>query len=159
MYLGQMEQDQRSGIGTLALPGFASNNLLIFEGEWKNDYPNGAGIQKVLDLSYLDEGRNIWMSTSGNYENGYADGEMKIKFYEEADSGIISLRTAVYRSSIGYMERYDGDVDTGNVDSRYYVAAVFDDGEFLLQHFGHVDAVAGVGLRECHLAFSWEKGR
>ncbi len=159
VYLGQMDQDQRSGTGTLALTGFASNNLLIFEGEWKNDYPNGEGVQKVLDLSYLEDGRNVWMSTSGKYENGYADGEMKIKFYEEADSGIMPLRTAIYRSSIGYMERYDGDVDTGSIDSRYYVAAVFDDGEFLLQHFGHVDAVAGVGLRECHLAFNWEKGK
>ncbi len=159
VYLGQMDQAQRSGNGMLVLLGFASNNLLTFEGEWKDDYPNGAGVQKVLDLSYLGDGRKIWLSTSGNYENGYADGEMKIMCYEEVDSDITPLRTAAYRSSIGYMERYEGNVDIGNIDSRYYVAAVFDDGEFMLQHFGHVDAVAGLGLRECHLAFSWEVGR
>lgn len=159
MYLGQMNKDQRSGNGMLVMQGFVSNNLLVFEGEWKDDYPNGAGVQKVLDLSYLENGREIWMSISGNYENGYTDGEMNIMFYEETDPDIIPLRTAVYRSSIGYVERYNGDADTGNIDSRFYVSAVFNNGEFLLQHFGHVDAAAGLGLRECHLAFNWEDGR
>ncbi len=70
MYLGQMDQAQRSGNGMLLLLGFACNYLLTFEGEWKDDYPNGAGVQKVLDLSYLGDGRKIWLSTSGNYENG-----------------------------------------------------------------------------------------
>lgn len=32
------------------------------------------------------------------------------------------------------------------MDSRYYVVATFDDGEFMPQHFGYVDAVVGLGV-------------
>lgn len=30
----------------------------------------------MIDLSYLEDEKQIWMSIVGSYENGYADGRM-----------------------------------------------------------------------------------
>lgn len=151
VYLGQMEQDKRSGEGMLVLLGQNYDNIILFQGEWSDDLPNGFGEQRVILLSQSETDREIWMSIKGNYINGYSDGEMTLMTYEKTDFEMVPFRSVNYVSDMGYIEQVDGTSYGG-----MYVAGTFTNGEPFATHYGHIDSVAGLGLGDCYLNFDEE---
>lgn len=161
VYLGEMKGTVRSGQGTLVLLGNNYDNVIVFQGEWREDLPNGAGTQKAIILSYLEKNnRQIWMSIDGNYRNGYLDGKMSMQEYEMVGTDKKVFRSLVLHSDMGYLEPLNAADRTPRTESAraagYYLAGIWDNGETQFIHYGHIEAVEGLGLGECFLMFSKE---
>lgn len=151
IYLGEMEQDQRSGQGELVLLSKEYINIVIYSGEWSNDLPNGEGIQKAVILPYLREGREIWLSMEGNHINGYSDGKLFVQEYETVGIEKKVFRSITYQSDMGYLEPLKEYGDRGNI------IGIWDTGEVQYSpHYNHIDSVAGLGLSECYFQFDKE---
>lgn len=150
IYLGEMEQDKRSGQGKLIQIGITYYNIIIFDGTWSDDLPNGIGTQKAVILPYLREGRQIWMDREGNYTNGYADGEFFAQMYEVVGGQKEVLRSTTWKSTMGYLEPMEG------YEKDEYIIAIWDTGEQQHMHLNHIEAVSGLGYSECYFYFDTE---
>ena len=74
VYLGEMENGQRSGFGSWY--GEYDSGSELFYGSWSDDYPNGTGT--YLEKTQEEDGflRN---ERQGNYKDGYEDGTINWK--------------------------------------------------------------------------------
>ena len=147
-----MEYNERNGQGKLVLLSNSYYNIIVYDGHWNNDMPNGPGSQKAVIIPYLREGRQIWLSMEGNYINGYSDGELFVQEYELTDTDKRIFRSITYKSNMGYLESepLDGYEDISFI-------GIWDTGEYLFSpHYNHIDSVEGLGLSECYFYFDKE---
>lgn len=87
VYSGDWCHGQRSGVGKYTSDSLANNTIIVYEGEWKNDRPNGSGIRKeskpdvefytiskgLFKDNVFTSGHTILQTTSGilfEYQNG-----------------------------------------------------------------------------------------
>ena len=156
VYLGEMEQDERCGQGKLVMLSQLYNNIIIYDGIWNNDLPNGRGIQRAVIIPYLKEGRQIWLSIEGNYINGYSDGELFTQEYEVTGTEKKVIRFTTFKSTMGYLEPLKGYEIPEEYEYAGNVIGIWNTGEFQFSHDNHIDSVAGLGLSECYFNFNME---
>lgn len=150
IYLGEIDYNKRSGHGKLVLLSKEYHNLIIFNGEWQNDMPNGMGVQEAVIVPYLKENRQIWISMEGNYTNGYSDGDLFVQVFELTDTEKRIFRSVTYNSNMGYLEpmqEYEGEDIIG----------IWNTGQIQYSpHYNHIESVAGLGLSDCYFYFDEE---
>lgn len=86
-YYGNMEEGQRSGYGIWASYRYNWGVGDFFQGEWKDDYPNGMGTYSWI---FLDD--NTSKIIEGNYKDGYEDGDMVEVYTDSSGKDMISHR-------------------------------------------------------------------
>lgn len=139
-YYGDFENNVRSGHGVLFRASYAESSSIgsfIFEGEWKDDAPNGEG--SATSNYYKDRISGSDFVTkviSGNYTNGREDGKMTLKGSTKSGGN----QTFTYTASGGIAEKFNND-DTG-IEGNYIIAQNKDKSQSLTSD-GSVRGVEG----------------
>lgn len=96
VYLGEMENGQRSGFGSWY--GEYDSGSELFYGSWFDDYPNGTGT--YLEKTQGEDGflRN---ERQGNYQDGYEDGTINWKDTCPVYNGALVNSTGTYDAERG----------------------------------------------------------
>lgn len=119
-YYGDFENNMRSGHGIYMRASYSESSSIgsfIFEGEWKDDEPNGEG--KATSNYYQDRisGADfITKEISGNYTNGREDGKMTLKGRTKSGGS----QTFSYTSTGGIADKSSND-DSG-MEGQYIIA-------------------------------------
>lgn len=71
-YYGTMEDGKRSGYGIWSAYDYADQSSTYFEGEWSEDYPNGAGKSWLMDISNPED----LFYKEGTWVNGLENGRI-----------------------------------------------------------------------------------
>lgn len=119
VYYGEYKNGLRSGHGVwlrgirlddetgLVKNGDSKRQVTYYDGAWENDKPNGYGENYVI---YPNEG-GLVAKRSGNYTNGYEDGEMTVSFDDHiapyvAKMGVRELNGKKYKPKEGPAQYY-----------------------------------------------------
>lgn len=104
-YCGEYKDGKRSGDGIYYLLTDIDNNTYdIFEGEWENDKPNGAGT--LTTYNELSDGELITTSISGTYTDGCEDGDFTATLTSDAGYTITGDWTASMGAAEDIREQY-----------------------------------------------------
>lgn len=139
-YYGDFENNVRSGHGVLMRASYAESSSIgsfIFEGEWKDDEPNGEGT--ATSNYYKDRisaSDFVSKEISGNYTNGREDGKMTLK--GRTKSGASQVFT--YTATGGIADKSSND-DSG-MDGQYIIAQTKDKSQSLTSD-GSIRGVEG----------------
>lgn len=139
-YYGDFSEDIRSGQGILMRANYSESSSIgsfIFDGQWKDDAPNGIGI--ATSNYYKDRISATDFTTkeiTGNYTNGLEDGEMTLKGTTKGGA----TRSFTYKTSAGVAEK-SSDEDSGVAGQ--YIIAKASDGSVNLTSDGSVRGVEG----------------
>ena len=139
-YFGDFSQNERSGHGIYMRASYSESSSIgsfIFEGEWKNDAPNGEG---VATSNYYNDRISasdfITKEISGNYLDGREDGTMKLKGKTKAGG----TQSFTYKATGGIADKSSND-DSG-VSGQYIIAQNGDKSQSLTSD-GSVRGVEG----------------
>ena len=139
-YYGDFENNVRSGQGVLMRASYAESSSIgsfIFEGEWKDDAPNGKGT--ATSNYYKDRisaSDFVTKEISGNYTDGREDGTMTLK--GRTKSGV--SQTFTYKATGGIAEKSSSE-DSG-VEGQYIIAQTKDKSQSLTSD-GSIRGVEG----------------
>lgn len=119
-YYGEFKDDVRSGHGILMRASYSESSSIgsfIFEGEWADDAPNGQGSATSNyykdRISASDFAQKV---ISGNYTNGYEDGDMTLVGTSKGGG----KNTFTYKSVDGVAQKSSNE-DSG-VKGQYIIA-------------------------------------
>ena len=139
-YYGEFADDLRSGHGVWMRAVYADASAIgsfIFEGEWSNDAPNGAG--SATSNYYKDKISSdafIKQVVAGNYSNGLEEGTMNLSGTTKSGKGV----TYNYKCTAGVAAKSSND-DSG-VKGQYIIAKS-SDGTTNLTSDGSIRGVEG----------------
>lgn len=139
-YFGEFANNVRSGHGVYFRASYAESSSIgsfIFEGEWKDDAPNGEGV--ATSNYYKDRisaSDFVKKEISGNYLNGREDGTMKLKGTTKAGGS----QSFTYKATGGIADKSSNE-DSG-VDGQYIIAQNGDKSQSLTSD-GSVRGVEG----------------
>jgi len=108
IYYGQMQQGKRWGEGIWCFEG--NGKARCFDGQWRDDKPNGAGVVRTYqDLEKLEQAEGKTYSHSsvytGNFTDGVYDGAFNIVWY--MNTGKVHEWDATYLG--GALQAIDGE--------------------------------------------------
>ncbi len=106
-YYGNFKNGKRDGYGITFVKS-ASTSFKAFEGEWKEDAPNGFGVMYESDKYDYTSLAKCLIVTYGDYKNGLQDKEMTIlaALNEHPDT----FFTTTYEASEGVVPYLEGDL-------------------------------------------------
>lgn len=85
VYVGEMEDGKRVGEGSFYLEHFGHGlNVMWFKGTWKEDYPNGEGINK----NYISYDGGAVETRQGEYIDGYENGTRTISMARSGEADV-----------------------------------------------------------------------
>ncbi|MBO4267086.1 MAG: tetratricopeptide repeat protein [Lachnospiraceae bacterium] len=128
-YYGQFHEDQRSGKGVMIRANYSESSSIgsfIYDGEWSNDKPNGAGTAKSnYYKDRISASDFASKEIKGNYTDGLEDGEMTLVGVTRSGA----KRTFKYRAENGVAEKSSN--DSSGVKGQYIIAQTEDKSESL----------------------------
>lgn len=139
-YYGEFHDNVRSGQGFIMRAAYADSSSIgsfIYDGEWADDKPNGAG--KAISNYYRDRisaSDFVTKEIAGNYSDGLEDGEMTLT--GKTKSG--AQRVFKYKTREGVAEKSSNE-DSG-VKDQYIIAQTSDKSENLTSD-GSIRGVEG----------------
>lgn len=95
-YYGTLEDGRRSGHGIWAAYGYEEELLSYYDGEWKDDYPNGAGKYWTMCLDVPED----LFSDEGTWKDGLEDGRIS-SLYTSTYGGETYLSQSYHTSKEG----------------------------------------------------------
>jgi len=128
-YYGKFHEDKREGEGVLiraAYPEGSSIGSFIYDGEWKDDKPNGTG--KAISNYFKDKISASDFATkeiSGNYTDGLENGDMTLVGTKRNGE----KRTFKYKTKDGVAEKSSN--EASGVKGQYIIAQTDDKSESL----------------------------